>query len=162
MFSLASPVFAAMLSPQFKEGKSLGSGNGCEIPLPEDDPEAMTLLCNCLHFRTDQIPTELEFPLLMALAILCDKYDCTKAISAWSALWLRKWETSACEEGFEGLLFVVYALDCAAAFMEISKRAILHQIGSFDTHRVQDGFHMVPESMLGMNVLTFENFILWR
>src|SRR5277367_6787997 len=63
VFSLASPVFAAMLSPQFKEGNSLSSGNGCEITLPEDDPEAMTLLCNCLHFRTDQIPTELEFPL---------------------------------------------------------------------------------------------------
>ncbi|RMJ15735.1 hypothetical protein CDV36_004568 [Fusarium kuroshium] len=32
----ASPVFAAMLGPHFKEGHALREG-GCEIPLPEDD-----------------------------------------------------------------------------------------------------------------------------
>jgi hypothetical protein len=156
VLSLASPVFAAMLSPPFKEGSSLSSGHGCEILLPEDDPGAMALLCSCLHFRTDQIPTVLEFPLLKALAILCDKYDCTKAISAWIVLWLRRWETDTCEEGFEELLFVVYALDCAAAFAEISRRAILEQVGSFYDRRVIEEFHMVPENLLGTNLLSLD------
>jgi hypothetical protein len=55
---------------------------------------------------------------------------------------------------------VVYALDCAAAFMEISKRAILHQVGSFDTHRALGEFYMVPECLLGMNRLSLDNIRL--
>jgi hypothetical protein len=154
VLSLASPVFAAMLSPHFKEGNSLSSGRGCEIPLPEDDPEAMTLFCNCIHLRTDDIPNNVEFSVLKALAIICHKYDSAGAILAWSTLWLQKWETDTCEEGFEGLLFVTYALDCAAAFKKLSRRAILDQVGSFDTGRVLDGFDMIPESFLGINQLS--------
>ncbi|KAF8857824.1 hypothetical protein BDZ45DRAFT_422472 [Acephala macrosclerotiorum] len=148
VLSLASPVFAAMFSPRFEEGSSLNSGYPSEVPLPEDDPEAMTLLCNCLHFRTDHIPRNVKFSQLKALAVLCDKYNVAKAISAWSILWLQKWETSKCEDGFEGLLAVAYALDCAEAFAKLSKKAILNQVGPFDTHRVLDGFDMVPKSLL--------------
>ncbi|KAH6673377.1 hypothetical protein B0J14DRAFT_562842 [Halenospora varia] len=148
VLSLASPVFAAMFSPRFKEGSSLNSGCPYELPLPEDEPEAMTLLCNCLHFRTDHIPRSVEFSLLKALAILCDKYNVANAISAWNILWLQKWETSKCEDGFEGLLTVIYALDCAEAFAKISRRAIQDQVGPFDRHRVPDGFDMVPQSFL--------------
>jgi hypothetical protein len=150
VLSLASPVFAAMFSPRFKEGSSLNSDCPSEVPLPEADPEAMTLLCNCLHFRTDHIPRNVEFSLLKALALLCDKYNVAKAISAWNILWLQKWETSECEDGFEGLLVVIYALDCAETFAKMSKKAILDQVGPFDTHRVLDGFDMVPKSLLGI------------
>lgn len=150
VLSLASPVFAAMFSPRFKEGSSLNSGCPSEVPLPEDDPEAMTLLCNCLHFRTDHIPRNVEFSLLKALALICDKYDVAKAILAWSILWLQKWETSKCEDGFEGLLVVIYALDCAEAFAKMSKKAILDQVGPFDTYRILDGFDMIPKSLLGI------------
>lgn len=150
VLSLASPVFAAMFSPRFKEGSSLNPGCPSEVPLPEDDPEAMTLLCNCLHFRTDHIPRNVDFSLLKALAILCDKYNVARAISAWNILWLQKWETSKCEDGFEGLLVVIYALDCAEAFAKISKKAILDQVGPFNTHRVLDGFDMVPKALLGI------------
>jgi hypothetical protein len=94
---------------------------------------------------------------LKAPAILCDKYDCIQAISAWSVLWLRKWETYICEDGFEELLFVTYALDCVAAFREYSKEAILCQVGSFDIHKRLPEFHMVPESLLGINLLSVDN-----
>lgn len=148
--SLASPVFAVMFSPRFKEGSNLNSSCPSEVPLPEDDPEAMTLLCNCLHFRHDHIPRNVEFSLLKALAILCDKYDAAKAISVWIILWLQKWEASKCEDGFEGLLAVIYALDCGEAFAKMSKKAILDQVGPFDTHRALDGFDMVPISLLSI------------
>jgi hypothetical protein len=154
VLSLASPVFAAMFSPRFKEGSSLDPACPSEVPLPDDDPEAMTLLCNCLHFRTDHIPRNVEFSLLKALAILCDKYNVAKAISAWNILWLQKWEVSECKDGFEGLLVVIYALDCAEAFAKLSKKAILEQVGSFDTHRILDGFDMVPENLLGITEIS--------
>jgi hypothetical protein len=160
VLSLASPVFAAMLGPRFKEGNSLSLGSACDIPLPEDNPEAMTLFCNCIHFRTDQIPSNVEFLALKALAILCDKYDSSRAILAWSTLWLQKWETTNCEEGFERLLSLAYALDCAAAFKKLSTRAILDQAGSFDTFRVVDEFYMVPQSMLSINRLPQDNIYI--
>ncbi|TVY71521.1 hypothetical protein LSUE1_G005374 [Lachnellula suecica] len=151
--SLSSPVFKAMFGPRYKEGSDLNLNCPTEVSLPEDDPEAMTLLCNCLHFRTDHIPRNIEFPLIKALAILCDKYDTGKAISAWSVLWFQKWETSKCEDGFEGLLMAIYALDCAEAFAKISKMAILEQVGPFDTRKILDGFDMVPDSLLGRGKL---------
>ena len=146
---LASSVFAAMLGPHFLEGDSLVSGRGCEIELPEDDPDAMTLICNCIHFRGNAVPSKVAFTTLKAFAILSDRYDFTKALSSWSALWLRRWEL---EDGFEDLLIVTYALDCVAPFAEISRRAILSQIGSFDTHRVMYGFHMIPNFLLGIYI----------
>jgi hypothetical protein len=140
VLSLASPVFSAMFSPRFKEGSNLNSGCPSEVPSPEDDPEAMKL---------DHIPRNVEFSLLKALAILCDKYDVANAISAWNILWLQKWETSECEDGFEGLLVVIYDLDCAEAFAKMSKKAMLDQVGPLDMHKLLDRFDMVPTSLLG-------------
>jgi hypothetical protein len=65
-----------------------------------------------------------------------------------------------CTKGFEVLLFLVYSLDCAAAFMEFSKEAILEQVGSFDTYKILNGFHMVPESLLRMNLFSVDNIVL--
>jgi len=45
---------------------------------------------------------------------------------------------------------VIYALDCAEAFTKVSRRAILEQVGSFDTNRAFEGFEMVPESLIGL------------
>jgi hypothetical protein len=149
ILSLASPVFAAMFSLNFKEGSNLSSDSPSEVLLPDDDPEAMTVLCNCLHFRSDKIPRNVEFLLLRSLAVLCDKYDCATAISAWCTLWLQRWETDKCEDGFEGLLIVIYALDCAEAFTKATKKALLEQVGSFDTHKVLDGLDTVPLSLIG-------------
>jgi hypothetical protein len=150
VLGLASPVFAVMFSPKFKEGSNLNSSHPCKVTLPEDHPEAMTLLCNCLHFRVDHIPRDVELSVLKTLAILCDKYDAARAISPWSILWLQRWETTEYEDCFEGLLAIIYALDCAEAFTKISRKAILDQVGSFDVRRIPDGFDMVPDSLVSM------------
>jgi len=89
--------------------------------------------------------------------VLCDKYNCAKAIAPWSILWLQKWESEKCEDGFEGLLIVAYSLDCAEAFKKASKKAILEQVGPFDTRRMIEGLETVPENLLG--VLKFYTFL---
>lgn len=87
--SLASPVFAALFSPRFSEGQPLSSSTEARnVPLPEDDPEAMTQICYAIHFyRT--VPRIISMPLLEKMASLCDKYDLAVALAAWSELWLR-------------------------------------------------------------------------
>lgn len=93
--SLASPVFAALFSPRFSEGQPLSSSLEVrKVPLPEDDPDAMTQICYAIHFyRT--VPRTLPVPLLESVASLCDKYDLAIALAAWSELWLRDWTVKA-------------------------------------------------------------------
>jgi len=65
VLSLASPVLAAV-SSRFAEGHSLADPISSEIPkisLPEDDPEALTWLCEALHFKK-RVTEGMSFSLL--------------------------------------------------------------------------------------------------
>jgi len=72
VLSVVSPVFQAMLAPHFNEGSRLASAGKVEIPLPDDDPEAMTLVCEIVHMKGN-IPLELNAQRIQAIAKLCDK-----------------------------------------------------------------------------------------
>ncbi|OQU95661.1 hypothetical protein CLAIMM_01843 [Cladophialophora immunda] len=78
----ASPVFAAMLKPdQYGEGTRLAQDKQLELPLPDDNVEAMTVLCNILHLQPRKVPTRTVTPdLLENIATIVDKYDFTRAI----------------------------------------------------------------------------------
>ncbi|KAK5680580.1 hypothetical protein LTS10_007513 [Elasticomyces elasticus] len=54
ILSYGSPVFNSLLAPKFREGTTLATTSSVEIPLPEDDPSHMIVLCNILHMRHDQ------------------------------------------------------------------------------------------------------------
>ena len=94
VLSLASPVFAAMLSPRFAEGQALEDSKGrvdstTTIALPEDDFSAMSLICCTLHFKEDAAQRPWFQPgILMGLAVICDKYNMSKALSPWSRIWM--------------------------------------------------------------------------
>ncbi|KAK3112019.1 hypothetical protein LTR53_012140 [Teratosphaeriaceae sp. CCFEE 6253] len=76
VLSLVSPVFKKMLGPHFLEGQAARSADEPqEIVLPEDDPQATTLLLRIIHFQ--QPLHESVKPLLLAnFATVADKYDC--------------------------------------------------------------------------------------
>jgi len=57
IMSLASPVFRTMLGPRFEEGTRLTRSGSVEVLLPDDDAEAMTLICNILHHRQHAVIT---------------------------------------------------------------------------------------------------------
>ncbi|KAK4898060.1 hypothetical protein LTR27_004446 [Elasticomyces elasticus] len=81
ILSYGSPVFKSLLAPRFREGTTLATTSSVEIPLPEDPPGHMAMLCNILHMRHDQEPHTVNSPtMLAAFAILCDKYDCALAV----------------------------------------------------------------------------------
>jgi len=55
ILTAASPIFAAMLGPHFREGQGERSAESPKgIALPDDDPTAMTAMCRLLHFLTPQ------------------------------------------------------------------------------------------------------------
>ncbi|XXG99310.1 hypothetical protein Hte_005647 [Hypoxylon texense] len=75
-----SPVFKAMLGPHFREGANLSSDRPTVIPLPDDDPEAMEVLFNVVHYRLDAVKKRYDVEEMLYMAIALDKYDLTRAL----------------------------------------------------------------------------------
>ncbi|KAK5734978.1 hypothetical protein LTR17_008467 [Elasticomyces elasticus] len=78
--SYGSPVFKTLFNPdKFYEGTTLATKSTVEVPLPEDDPYYMSILCSILHMRHDMVP-KFTAATMKAFAKLCDKYDCGLAV----------------------------------------------------------------------------------
>ncbi|KAF2724968.1 hypothetical protein K431DRAFT_343440 [Polychaeton citri CBS 116435] len=80
VLSNASRVFKALFSPRFSEGATLSSVGSVEIPLPNDEPESMRIMCAALHFKLKPEDDNISSPTLLSLARLSDKYDCAAAL----------------------------------------------------------------------------------
>ncbi|KAE8453983.1 hypothetical protein EG329_007759 [Mollisiaceae sp. DMI_Dod_QoI] len=86
---LASPVFKAMLRLDgFKEGHKLESAGKAEIPLPDDDPEALIILLDIIHGRNRRIPRQISLDLMTKVTILVDKYQMVEAAEVFSESWI--------------------------------------------------------------------------
>ena len=80
----ASPVFGAMLGPNFLERQALyseGIGSETSIPLPDDDAEAVELLCLFLHPQENPTIPSINPTELLRFASTVDKYACAAAVS---------------------------------------------------------------------------------
>ena len=90
ILALASPVFKAMLNSNFLEGSTGRSvQHPLQLPLPDDDPDALTVLFHTLHFSSKRKFLKLGADLQLDIAQLSDKYDCAASISGESRRWLR-------------------------------------------------------------------------
>jgi hypothetical protein len=85
---LASSVFAAMLKVGYLEGSTLKAVGKVEIPLPDDDPEAFTILLNIIHGRPKNVPRRNNLSVLKNLTILVDKYQMHEVVAVFSELWI--------------------------------------------------------------------------
>ncbi|KAK5718575.1 hypothetical protein LTR15_008306 [Elasticomyces elasticus] len=86
---LGSPVFKAMLSVRFREGHELALNFRIDVPLPDDDGEAMNILCNVLHHRNKAVLDNWpQTDMMVKVAILSDKYDCIEAMMPTAKCWL--------------------------------------------------------------------------
>ena len=81
----ASPVFKAMLRPNFKEGQDHRSAsNPKEIAMPYDSASAMKDMCYLLHAQNVHDGESLDTPYairLSLLALVADKHHCVRAVS---------------------------------------------------------------------------------
>jgi hypothetical protein len=150
VLTLASPVFAAMLSPRFREGQRSESGTLDPISLPDDDVEAMTTLCQIFHFRYDMLPAKPSLELFKNLAVLCDKYDCVAPLRFVSETWLVMWEGTSSKEDLEILLFVSFIFGRAERFASLSERIVKEFSGNLKHLATLGGFDAVPEELLRM------------
>lgn len=90
ILTLASPVFKTMFNSKFLEGSAIRSvQNPLELPLPDDDPDALAVLFHTLHFSSKRKFLKLGADLQLDVAQLSDKYDCATSIYGESGRWLR-------------------------------------------------------------------------
>jgi hypothetical protein len=150
VLALASPVFSAMLSPRFREGQRSALGTLDPIPLPDDDTDAVTVLCHVLHFNYSALPVRADLKLFKNLALLCDKYDCVTPLRFVSEHWLLLWEKTAEKEELETLLFISYIFDRAERFSALSTRIIKEFAGNLKQLETLRGFDAVPEELLSI------------
>lgn len=120
----ASWVFKAMFDPLFTGVAHFSSIDPLEVRLPDDDCQAMTWMCFALHLQ-DLPEGQMPLLLLQRLAILCDKYDCARALQPWSRLWLREHLHTYEPDGIKwGILWMSYAFQEHVAFWEASEELI--------------------------------------
>lgn len=134
VLSLVSPVFEAMLKPNFKEGIAfrMAKGEPFTIPLPEDDMEGLTLFCKTIHHQAPIAPNPL---CLEKLAVICDKYQCTGPMKVYGTVWLQMLPGEIEEYSSEDvgrLLLFAYVLDLAREFSALAAELIHREEWLFD------------------------------
>ena len=86
--TLVSPVFKAMLLGGFREGNKLRDSGSLEIPLPDDDYNALTILMDIIHCRLKKVPRRPDIETMTKLAILVDFYQLIETIQFFSGIWM--------------------------------------------------------------------------
>ncbi|KAE9984686.1 hypothetical protein BLS_001681 [Venturia inaequalis] len=138
VLQVACEVFRAMLGPNFKEGQELERHNvqnsgPYTLPLPDEEPEPMEVLCRVLHHSYHQLYEKaMSMDLLTSVAAVADKYDCASALYYPATVWLEAKLQLATTLGHESLLAIALQLDSPHVFRKISQNLILNWGGSYE------------------------------
>jgi hypothetical protein len=131
LLQTASKVFRAMFGPFYSEGqRSDLISSKKEIPLPEDDADAMRIMCAVIHHRNDLIPGEMSSSDVLRLSVVADKYDCKIALKHATRHWLDHRNVVSLKEQME-LMTAAYLLDHAQAFSAITYTMMMEHAGSY-------------------------------
>jgi hypothetical protein len=147
--SLASSVFGAMFNGHFAEGQDLSSASPRVVPLPDDDPRLMEILCNIFHLRMSKVPEDLDPKSMADLTVLCDKYDCLEGVRFNAKAWTSQRILHREDIELEKLLFVTYVFDLPVEFYNVTMRIIWDQATSIKVEVASHGQNMVPLIVFG-------------
>jgi hypothetical protein len=60
-----------------------------ELPLPDDDPDAISILLDVIHGHTRKVPRKVDFELLIHISILVDKYQLQEVVEVFFNGWIQ-------------------------------------------------------------------------
>ena len=107
----SSPAWAAMLFGPFSEGQGQQRTADWRVELPDDDPEALRIVLNVAHCRTDRVPEVLLQEAMFKLTVLCDKYDLVALLKPYWKDWVGKLGAAPCtRSGFVHRLWIAHTL----------------------------------------------------
>jgi hypothetical protein len=88
VLTLTSHFFKRMLATGMTEGNSIAQTGHVTIPLPDDDAEAMTVICNIIHHRNTSVQPKVDLSFLHDIAVLSDKCDFNEALKPTVTTWV--------------------------------------------------------------------------
>ena len=98
--------------------------------MPDDNADALTIICRILHLRNDSIPHSLTPSEVFQIAIAADKFDCAMRLKFHTAKWLHPGNTQDILE-LGRLSIAAYILNDAWAFGQITFAMISRYRGSY-------------------------------
>jgi hypothetical protein len=141
---LASPVFSTMFDGRFSEGQNLSPASPRTVPLPDDDPDSMIMICKITHMQTSQLTMKPSAIVLSQLALLCNKYDCVVAVRPWAIIWIAALLETPTTPDFEKLVLSTHLLDLPNEFSRVSQSLIRDQPAMFSIANAMDGHEFLP------------------
>lgn len=124
MMRNASKVFKTMFGPDFEEGQNLSSSNPVVVPLCDDDPDAMEIVCKFIHFKHYDVPTELESKRVFQIAKIIDKYFMHEALKFAVKSWLQV-EKAQDFSSLSSMLKATMLLKQPAAYTKVTKALVM-------------------------------------
>jgi hypothetical protein len=126
----ASKPFSAMFGPDWEEGHNmLDRDRPVELLLPEDNADALKVICAVIHHRNNEVPQTLAAGDVLGVAVTADKYDCVDALKFASGTWLLPGKNEAGDLML--LTAAAYLFQNAQAFKEITRGLILNHAGPY-------------------------------
>lgn len=120
--TFACNAWERMLAPDghFKEAQSTNAMQ--EIPFPDDNAAALSILLNIAHLRFEKIPPTLDFGNLLALSVLTDKYGATSLVRPWIKGWIDQLRDEVDLSGREEWLWVAWEFGEQDVFEHLTKK----------------------------------------
>lgn len=127
--SLASPVFKASFAAAAIKASSAKAESPPQVVVtfPEDDGDAMFILCNILHLRNDKLPARILPELLWKIALFANKYDCVVATGRATLQWFDHLYASKSPVDLWKVIEAAYILDEPMFFARFTSRYVLQQ-----------------------------------
>lgn len=131
---ISSPVFFAMLNPtsRFKEATEFhahprAAPEPYVLSIKDDNPTALMAILSAIHLRNSLVPSTVnDWEILWHIAVICDKYDFTAALSVWIRLWAKGWNRRKVpDSGYGYWLFIAWTFGLENIFTTVSKGIIL-------------------------------------
>jgi hypothetical protein len=141
--SLASPVFATMFDGRFSEGQNLSPTSPHTVPLPDDDPQCITI-CKIGHMQTSQLPTTIIAMAFFKLALVCNKYDCVDVVRAWAIIWVAELLKTPATQDFEKMALATHLLNLPNEFFKVSQSLMRDQSATFSIIKAVGGQEFLP------------------
>ncbi|KAF1817816.1 uncharacterized protein K489DRAFT_385492 [Dissoconium aciculare CBS 342.82] len=136
--ALASPVFKKLLRGDMNEAQAILAGEKPRINLTNDDHNAMENILRVLHHCPGATGPE-NLDRTARIAILSDKYDCTRIFRPWLAYWLMSLELTSSPVDIGLRLLIDFTMK-SSNFTETSKSAIkelsISNVESWENHEL--------------------------
>ncbi|OJJ29582.1 hypothetical protein ASPWEDRAFT_55552 [Aspergillus wentii DTO 134E9] len=122
ILSLASPVLAKLLGPNFREGKQITESHCPTLSLHDDDPVCMKIIFEILHYQGNE-EDQLNAKRLALMAVHCDKYNLIKALRPWIFKWFHDCQPITTDEDYGYLLLAAHLFRDEVQFSQLSASA---------------------------------------